>query len=212
MARAQGGRILLAGVRNKAGLTPVDIAQTEVMKEANLGLRPAVSTLSAVSEENENNASTSKAPNVRRSPRGVKGGSKLDSNTTVKDRSRETLLSSKPNLGKDEGSAMGKLPSEKNDAPVTPIFDSMDELLLYVAKLVPMDQLYELGTALKVGYAQIEFYRLQNDRGLTIYEGTLKMLHIWHSKQKDNNIQGLSAILEKIGLNRLSESLKLNTI
>eukprot|EP00057_Strongylocentrotus_purpuratus_P019844 XP_011674318.1 PREDICTED: tonsoku-like protein [Strongylocentrotus purpuratus] len=48
-----GGSNLLT-VRNKKGFTPVDMAQTEVMKEAILGQRSEVSRLSAVDEKNEN--------------------------------------------------------------------------------------------------------------------------------------------------------------
>ncbi|XP_030849264.1 uncharacterized protein LOC100892411 isoform X2 [Strongylocentrotus purpuratus] len=63
-----GGSILLTA-KNKAGFTPFGMALTEVMKEAMLGQRSEVSRLPAVDEENENNASTSKAENVRRSER-----------------------------------------------------------------------------------------------------------------------------------------------
>ncbi|XP_030847619.1 SMC5-SMC6 complex localization factor protein 1 isoform X3 [Strongylocentrotus purpuratus] len=48
-----GGRSLLT-VKNKAGYTPVDLAQTEVMKEAILGQRSEVSKVPAIDEKNEN--------------------------------------------------------------------------------------------------------------------------------------------------------------
>eukprot|EP00057_Strongylocentrotus_purpuratus_P027736 XP_011682210.1 PREDICTED: tankyrase-2 [Strongylocentrotus purpuratus] len=48
-----GGRSLLT-VKNKAGYTPVNLAQTEDMKEAILGQRSEVSKVPAIDEKNEN--------------------------------------------------------------------------------------------------------------------------------------------------------------
>lgn len=88
----------------------------------------------------------------------------------------------------------------------------MDDLLLHVAKSVPMGKVYDLGAALGFEHVQIQRYSAQNARGPSMYEGTLEMLHDWKNKQKDNNLQYLFAALEKAGMYKLSQSLKLNTL